>query len=384
MTILPLADNPFSPAAGSVPDHLVGREQEQVLLKRTLAAIDSPRERQNGPLHGRAPQPLRIIGSRGAGKTALLAWTESKALAMGVDVVRLAHLPNVKSGNAFSEFLAELAKIPDLNWKQQIAVQKHKYIQMALNWKSRQPHIKVFKEVLEVRLRIRPLLLLLDEVMHYDVEMLSKLLQQSQILASARWPLALVLAGTPALEGHLDEVDANFISRTKNIYINRLDSAATRKALNEPFAARNVTVQDEALELMAGWTDNYPYFIQIVGSEIWEAKEDGGTEVDLALVQNVEEAVHEQRNDFYRTIYRKISNAELLEHAMRAVAAIEAAPSPLTPKQVCASLDTKDTLDVYNQLLDAGLFWERSNRRVYAAIPSFFNYFKEEYEQDHS
>ena len=371
-----------------MPDHLAGREVEQALLKRSLAAIAGPRESDYGPLRGEVPPPLKIVGSRGVGKTALLTWVKRVADPEEVDVVRLNFVPKRKSKDVLSGLLNKVAEIPDFG-KHKAQAQAYKLLQAAMRWKTGEPPLKDFERIMAARLMFRPLLLLLDEVMHYDAEMLSQILQQSQGLANDRWPLALVLAGTPALEVHLDDVDATFINRAENIGINRLDSDATRAALSQPFANRGVKVADEALELMASWTDDYPYFIQIVGSKVWDAKKDAA-EVDVALVRSVEQVVHDRRNLFYGSIYRMIDKAGLLKHAMKAVAAIEAEPGPLMPGQVrdCmaegTSLNHEDTLKIYNQLLDAGLFWEIKDLAVQAAIPSFFNYFKKAYERQHA
>ncbi len=382
-------DNPFYPGTGSVPDHLVGREPEQALLRKALRAIAGPRE-DYGPLLGRAPRPLKIVGPRGVGKTVLLAWTKSVVDPEKVDVVSLDDLPNSDSGEAFSQFLSELATIQGFDPKQHVESQALKYLQMALNWRPGQPSVLGFRQILQERLQVRPLLLLLDEVMHYDAGMLGKLLRHGQTLMRDRWPLAIVLAGTPALNMHLKKVDATFINRAEEININDLDPAATRDALIKPFADRGVTVSDEALELMLSWADDYPYFTQIVGSEVWDAKKDAA-EVDVDLVRSVKQAVLDERNLFYASIYSMIDDDdELLECAMKAVAAIEAAPKPLTPRQVRTrmaegtDLSSKDARNAFNQLLDIGLFWVTGDFEVHAAIPSFFNYFKKIYGREHS
>ena len=380
--------NPFYPGMGSVPDHLAGREEEQALLKKSLAAICGERESRYEPLRARAPQPLRIIGPRGVGKTALLAWLKSVVDPEKVDVVRLADPPDGDSNKELSKFLRKLADIPGFDWKS-VESQVFKYIHLVRNWQPGQPPLEDFEGVLQERLRLRPLLMLLDEVMHYDPKMLKTILQQSQILASDRWPLAIVLAGTPALNVRLQKVDATFINRARNIHINALKPDATREALGRPFLDRGVMVAGEALELMVSWSDNYPFFIQIVGSVVWDAKK-GAAKVDVALVQSVEQAVQVKRNRFYGKIFERISTSQLLEHAMKAVAAIEAAPEPLVPEQVRArmaegtGLDAEEVINVYNKLQDAGLFWHTGDRNVIAAIPSFFNYFKTEYKRTRS
>ena len=388
MTEEQTAGNPFYIGSGSVPDHLAGREPEQALIKRSLAAICGERERDYGPLRGRPPPPLTIVGPRGVGKTALLAWAEKEIESLDADVVSLAYLPNATSEDVFSAFLRELADFPGLD-PLKVATQAYQYIQKALQWQTGQPPLQDFKEIMATRLQFRPLLLLMDEVMHYDSKMLSRVLQQSQMLSRAGWPLALVLAGTPALSMHLQKVDATFIDRTEDIHINALDPDATRAALGRPFLDRGVMVSDEALKLMVSWTDHYPFFIQIVGSEVWEAKK-GAAKVDVSLVQSVEQVVQAKRNRFYGKIFERISTSLLLEHGMKAVAAIEAAPEPLVPEQVRerlaegTGLDAEEVINVYNKLQDAGLFWHTGDRNVIAAIPSFFNYFKTEYKRTRS
>ncbi len=352
-----------------------------------MKAITGPRKKDYGPLRGRAPQPLKIVGPRGAGKTTLLTWAEIEIESLEADVVRLAFVPKKTSRDVLSGLLNQVADIPDFG-KHKAQAHAYKLLQRAMKWKTGQPPLEDFEGILAARLKFRPLLLLLDEVTHYDPGMLSEILQQSQILASRGWPLALVLAGTPALEGHLDAVDATFMNRADDIYINGLKPEATRDALIKPFEARGVAVSDEALKLMLSWTDDYPFFIQIVGSRVWEAMEDAErTEVDVALVQSVEKVVQDKRNAFYNKIYRNIDNADLDEQAMKVVNVIEAVTHPLEPKQIrtCLAEGTglkhEGALKIYKHLLDAGLFWEREDGGVSAAIPSFFTYFKKRYKR---
>ena len=382
-----LSGNPFHPGAGFVPEHLAGRKPEQTSLRYALRAITGPRKKGYGPLRGRAPQPLKIVGARGMGKMALLDWARREAEARGADFARLTHEPNADSDDALSALLHKLADIPGLDRKQ-ISEWESDYLQWALDWRPGKPELD-FERVLGTRLRFRPLMLVLDDILHYDMDMLDLVLNQYQLLASSGWPLALVLVGTPALDWHLVNVKAAFIYRSDDIYIHCLEPAATREALSKPFADRGVAVSDEALDLMASWTDDYPFFIQAVGSEVWKAKEaKERTEVDVALVQGVEQAVHGERDGFYGKIYDIIDTANLKEYAMKAVAAMEADLEPLTPAQVRdrmaegTGLKHEDAVEVYSQLLDAGLFWEFEGRGVHTAIPSFFAYFKERYKQE--
>ena len=359
------------------------------MLREALAAITGPRQDKYGPLQDGPPPILKIVGPRGVGKTALQTWAGFEADALKVDSKCLAYFPSGDAEDQLSIFLRKMADIPGFDRKQ-VSDQEYQLIQEAQDWGHGQPLIEDFEGILRTRLRFRPLMLLMDEVMHYDLEVLGKMLHHSQVLIDEGWPLSVVLAGIPTLDGHLEKVDARFVYRTKDIYINLLDPAAARAAVSRPFTDRGVAVTDDALELMASWTDGYSHFTQVVGEEVWDAKEKAGcAEIDVALVQGVEQKVWEQRLDIYESIYSWLDKSnESLEQAMKVVAAIEAAPEPLKPKEVQAclaegtDLDAEGTRKAYNQLLHAGLIWADGASRVHAALPSFFDYFKKENERE--
>ena len=364
---------------------MAGRDPEHKLLREALAAITGPRQDKYGPLRDGPPPILKIVGPRGVGKTALQTWAgfEAKSLEVDVDVEKLAWLPKGMAADEISGLLGRMATIQGLSWKQ-LEAQAYRYFQLTRNPSPGPLSMHDFKDILEARLRFRPLLLLMDEVMHYDEGLLGQMLHHTQMLIDEGWPLAVVLAGIPTLDAHLDKVDARFVYRTKDIYINLLDPAATRAAVSRPFTDRDVSVTDDALDLMVSWTDNYSYFTQVVGDEVWDAKEKAGcAEIDVALVHSVEQKVWEQRLDIYGSIFGMLEPSILLEQAGKVVAAIEAAPEPLTPEELCAcmaagtDLDAQGAREAYNQLLHAGLIWADGDARVHATLPSFFDYFKE-------
>ena len=379
--------NPFTPGFAYVPPHMAGRDPEHKLLREALATITGPRKNKCGPLLDGPPPMLKIVGPRGVGKTALQTWTEEEAKPMDVDVEGLAYLPSGDAEHHLSTFLCDMAYIPGFDRKQ-VSDREYQVIKEAQDWPHNPTPIQDYEGIMRSRLRFRPLMLLLDEVMHYDLEVLGKMLHHSQVLIDEGWPMAVVLAGIPTLDAHLEKVDARFVYRTKDIYINRLDSAATSAAVGRPFTDRDVSVTDDALEMMTSWTDDYSYFTQVVGREVWDAKEKADcAEIDVALVQGVEQEVWEKRLDIYGSIYERLFQGLLLEQAGKVVAAIEAAPEPLNPEQVCTcmaegtELDAQGARDAYNQLLHAGLVWADGDCRVHATLPSFFDYFKKRYER---
>ena len=124
--------------------------------------------------------------------------------------------------------------------------------------------------------------------------------RHSQVLIDEGCRSRPVVAGK--LDAHLDKVDAGFVYRTKDIYINLLDPAATRAAVTRPFIDRRRVGHGRRIG-----ADGKLGFTQVVGDKVWDAKEDAGcAEVDVALVQGVEQKVWKQRLSIYVSIHSRM------------------------------------------------------------------------------
>ena len=279
-----------------------------------------------------------------------------------------------------------------MDWRERIPLELSRLVRLGggvgpanASAEREQQEQDTFGIVLQTRLRRQPVLLLLDEAMHYDVVSLGDLLQTCQLMIGAKLPLAVMMAGTPALDERLNETKATFIHRCQAMYIHRLSDEATRDALRKPLLDNGVKqVADEALDLMASWTDNYPFFIQLAGEAVWEAMQKAKrNEVDLSLVQGAEAAMQKKRQGYYLRVYGVISKAEALDYASQIIAIVEATASPLTPEEVMEELaaanngmSSQEARKIFDLLLDNSLIWFLEDGMVRAAIPSFFQYFK--------
>ena len=237
--------------------------------------------------------------------------------------------------------------------------------------------------MLEEKVREKPVLLLLDEAMHYDAHLLGTLLQETQRLLYEKLPLAVIIAGTPMLDDLLMICQASFIDRAVSCSIHHLSDEEVREALREPFTQCGVQVSEDALELLATWTDNYPYFVQLAGSKAWNAMEKAGSfELSVEMAQQAAPAMQEAREAHYQLMFAKIEKANLLDQASHVITLIEAADQPLYPEHLrhqlaeAASLEKEDCRVVFAQLLDWGLVWVTRRDKVIAGIPSFFSFFK--------
>ncbi len=360
-------ENPFVPGTATEPPHLAGREEQQDLISETLRLITKPLVK--GKLERSPLAPIKIVGPRGVGKTTLLGVAGVEAQQLGIHVVNIARLRNLDPDSDIINGLLD-----GMHLRERVPL-----------WLGGLARL-TFTRILRARLRRHPVLLSLDEAMHYDVAPLGDLLQACQQMIMQKRPLAVMMAGTPALDERLNETKATFIHRCQQMYINQLSDEAVRDALRKPLLDNGVKqVSDDALDLMASWTDNYPYFVQLAGEAVWEAmSDDGRKEIDLALAQSAEAAMQDRRQDYYHGVYVKIGKTGALAYASQVVAIVEAADPPLISEQVITELAAANdgmseerAREVFNLLLDNSLIWFMKEGKVGAAIPSFFQYVKD-------
>ena len=379
--------NPFTPGTARPPLILAGRGDERQIIEEALGLITQPLK--DGMLEIAPQSPIKIIGPRGVGKTTLLKDAKVKAQQQGIRVVDNETLTSLDPEGDIISGLLRIDDWPEKIWSWLSGFSNISSIgPKGVSFEERQKHgEKTLTQALEGRLKRQPVLLLLDEAMHYDKASFGKLLQKCQSLIGDKQPLAVIMAGTPSLDDRLGQLDATFLDRSLGIYINQVSAEAALEILGGTFEEQGIKVSDDALAFLAKLTDNYPYFIQYAGQVVWEdMKNSERRDVDLSLVEQLQEEVWRKREGYYKHVYHRISQSKLLDYANQVVRMVETAGAdPLLPEQVIkslASLDSSaDAHAIYSQLLDLGLVWEGDDRSVRSAIPSFFSYFKEAYER---
>ena len=309
--------NPFTPGTGHSPPLLAGRNDETEMLALMLERLRSLRSKKQPKLARQPFPPIKIVGPRGVGKTALLTWAERRAAKNGrILVIRCAYLDDDGHGGDPMQSMVNAMK----KWPAKVfETLKEAGVSLpggfGVNFKTDRP-ADAYEQLIASIVQAKPLLLLLDEVHHFDLRPLGRLLQVNQQLISQGLPLGMVLAGTPGLDSHLAKARSTFIARCDKIYINTLSDEATREALADPFRQMGAAVAPDALEAMAAQTDNYPYFIQFVGREVWRAMTKAGRrDVDAGLVGQAEEEARKGRLSIHTQAYDRIADSGLLPQA---------------------------------------------------------------------
>ena len=376
-----LDDNPFQAGTGHIPALLAGRDEETGLLTRVLGRLDSPRAADRGELAKPPFAPVKIVGPRGVGKTALLNWAKKQAEER---FIRFVSCEGLMPDETDFTMQTLLGKIAGQAAKLLRKIQRFGFSvagKAGMDVRLREAEL-IYTEVVREVVEAEPLLLLLDEVQHYDLPLLKAVLQGSQKLIGEGYPLGLVLAGTPGLDSHLADVKSTFVARSQNIYINTLSDAATREALRAPFEQEGVKVTSAALQAMAAQTDNYPFFIQLVGQHAWNAMAKVGREgIDVKTVKRIEKQARAGRECIYDQAFVRIRKGGLLPQARRVMELFESGGGQVCEEAVLEifaedGVDASRAEEMLDSLKEDGFIWTVDGETA-PGLPSFFNYFKD-------
>ena len=301
------ASNPFAPGSGQLPPYLGGREDEQRALRRMLSYVKAGRS---------TPRDIVLIGPRGNGKTVLLRWFEAmiEAGANDADVVWL-----TPSTIADLDGLATALAPPDrfrnlLPSRLSLSLGLGRFGWDLGNGAGR------LEDLLTVRCRAKPLVVLLDEAHTLTKDIGQPLLNVSQRVR-AQAPFLLVLSGTPGLWAHLQTMAATFWDRCESIGVGRLTPEASADVLTKPMQP-DIALEDAELHRVVEASQRYPFFLQLCGEALWdEAAESGNVTIDSALVDRALAVFEHKKTTFYQIRYGELGGSSMLLSAAEAVAA---------------------------------------------------------------
>ncbi|HEX2508512.1 MAG TPA: ATP-binding protein [Miltoncostaeaceae bacterium] len=329
--------NPYAPGAGSPPPELAGRERERrtfdVLLQRMAA--------------GRPEQSLALWGLRGVGKTVLLNDFASQARERGWGTGYIELRGRGPLRPALAQLAAQAAR--DLSRREGLRQKARAALAVISSFsltampagvtfqvevdpeRGRGDSGQLDADLYEVLLELGALaseagagvVFLFDEMQFAELEELAALLAAHHRVGQLGLPIAMVGAGLPQLAGRLAEASSYAERLFAYVEVGRLSDAAARDALVIPAEREGVAYRPDALELILGRAERYPFFIQTYGRLAWQVARE--SPIELADAQNADALAREQLDiGFHRARFNRATPGE--RRYLAAIAALGEGP----------------------------------------------------------
>ena len=374
--------NPFRPGAGHLPPHLAGRRAERAEFQRLLGQTT-------------ILENMVLTGLRGVGKTVLLdsfrplaiergwVWvgtdlSESTSVSEDNMAIRLCtDLSPITSG-----VVMETEKVHDvlhtLGYEALIGLY-HRIPGLALD--KIKGVLEFAWSALSKAAPINGIIFAYDEAQNLSDQSakeqypLSLLLDCFQSLQRKGLPLMLVLAGLPTLFPKL--VEARTSERMfRVLFLQSLDETESEEAIRRPIADSDCPLQldDGAVSTIVNMSGGYPYFIQFICREVYDAFTQ---RIDRGEQASVPTAEIEQKldTDFFAGRWARATDRQ--RELLFAISQLENCDEEFTVQEVVEAskrvLDKPFSSSHVNQMLAAlasqGLVYKNRHGRYSFAVP---------------
>ena len=371
-------NNPFNPGYGEIPPVLAGRDNLKNEVSRRLAHAGK------GKNH---PTAITLIGPRGCGKTALLAWITKQAEQKKLPVIRLVkqHFESVDSlAKALAEQATSNLRSRAYSFRGGLKDPTGQLGSAELEFTRKSEYTPIENTLFLTNLLAaasnKGLALLVDEAHDMPPEVGCIFYDSAQSVAQDH-PIMLVIAGTPDLKSVLCRSKATFIERMNTTRIGRLSLEDTSRALIEPFG-KNVTFDDLAKGAVLRETQHYPYFIQLWGRALWDVvAQKGVTHVGDEEVKEAHKTFDEVRRELYLSRTQELKSKGMLVPVAEIALRIGEKGKPSRSDFIAITRKmayTRDRLEAEEKLLHTGFIWQESIGNWQYGIPSLATYVRKE------
>jgi hypothetical protein len=303
--------NPYRPGVGIRPLYLAGRAAP---LRRFGAMLRAAPEQ---------PASMRVTGLRGVGKTVLLDVFADQAQEVNWEPAFLELQPGHNTDEAISATLGALLertreRLSRLARLRSVAGKAVRSARLSLSWEDVSLSVSFGSEreedlarelfaTIELALdkgRAGAVLLLdeaqlvRDERDRHGEHPLSLLIAPVVALQRREVPLGLVVCGLPTLAANLQKARSYSERMFRGEDINSLGREEALEAFTRPLEQTNRTADRPVAESVVEEVEGYPYFLQLWGSELWDAGDLAGVD---RLTTNLLEA---SRPDIYSRLDR--------------------------------------------------------------------------------
>ena len=360
--------NPFQPGRGILPPLVAGRERELEIAEGRLGDLAG----------GRSPaRDLLFYGPRGNGKTTLLPEIRRRGEERGIRVERLP-VYALTDPARLVRILRERAPThegvsPGVRTAESgvsaapISAPDDPGVLLA-GWVGRNEN--------------RPLVILLDEVQVLDPGTARPFFEAVPEVKSRAAPFLVIAAGTPDAPRRIRQAGTLDERGFEQCRIGRLERPATLAALREPARASGRPFTEAAAGFLAEQSQDYPYFVQLLGRAAWKAAAEGAVEISLREAQRGDAGCSEDIEALFEGRYQE-AREHRIEPVLAPLASLvsehggEITDSQLKPllRHFGAEPEVPfDDLSLRDELSDLGVLWPVRPGVWEMGIPGFADY----------
>ena len=379
--------NPYVPGAGLQPPELAGR---QGLLRD--ASVDMDRV-----LAGRPAKGLILLGLRGVGKTVLLNRLRALAKDKGFCTIRL----EAPEGDTLPEQLAPALRhtLYSLDLRRAASHQLHRAASVLTNFANA---FKVTVGDFGFGVDVTPgegdtgnleqdlpsLLvataraaaeretavgLFIDEVQYLSSQELAAVIVACHEIAQENLPFLFMGAGLPQIAALAGKAKS-YAERLFNYPdIGSLKADDARSALVKPAEAEGVSFESGAVDEILSAAQNFPYFIQEWGYQVWNAAPSSPVTADMVRTATPD-VVEQLDMNFFRVRFDRLTPLE--QKYLRAMA--ELGPGPHATGEISDTLGvrTASVATVRQRLIAKGMVWSQRHGETGFTVPMFDAFMK--------
>lgn len=389
--------NPFRPGAGHPPPHLAGREEEK---KKFLKFLEQDVIMEN----------MILTGLRGTGKTVLLDSFKPLAIAdgwkwCGTD---LSESASISEDNIVKRLLADLSVVTSSitvgkeEFRRVGFVESTESVEFKLNYTTllqayeRTPGLvsDKLKFVLELAWDFlkesgtEGLVFAYDEAQNLSDQALKEqfplsiLLEVFQSLQKKECRLLLVLTGLPTLFPELVKARTYSERMFHVVVLGRLSEEASRDAILKPIEDTNCPVQltPESVTTIVDLSGGYPYFIQFICREVYDAFMQGSPSVPT------DEIIRKLDSDFFAARWARATDRQ--RELLTLIASLDNCDEEFTVRDI-VSLSDRESLGVkpfssshisqmLSTLMRAGLVYKNRWGKYALAVPLMGRFIRRE------
>jgi hypothetical protein len=378
------AKNPFRPGAGTPPPVVAGRNHELDNLSASLRQVAS----------GSVARHTMFYGLRGVGKTVLL--TEAEKLSAQNNVLAFKH--EVSEEDDSAEVLARIyrkailnishyAKAKDIGLK---ALRVLKSFTVTVcdvdigvdvdKWLGQADSGTLTADLSDLTCSFgdlckdsgRSVAIIIDEAQYLSEDALRALIETAHRCNQKEYPIFFVCAGLPQIAGLAG--DAKSYSERLFLFteVSSLDVKGGVdygvQALTKPFSDAGISFSEDAIRLGMDVTGRYPYFIQELGTYIWNLCDSDTVEVNL-VDKAQQHAIQALDESFFKVRIDRSTNAE--KNLMKAMAQCKGPTYDMGEVARAMKRKTQSLGPTRAQLISKGFVYAPSHGTIAFTVPHF-------------